>query len=107
MTNQAGHEKYGFGRVAFLTQRIEIQQEIEAGYTLTMIYEKRKESLGITYSQFARHVQRYISKKEPVSQSLPKINRTVTQPKTFKKPDTPFHKQFEFNPVAPEYDDLI
>lgn len=53
--------QYGLGRVAFKTYLMDIQQEIEAGYPLTHIYEKRKDKLGITYSQFAKYVGKYIT----------------------------------------------
>ena len=54
--------KYGLGRVAFKAYFVEIHQEIEAGYPLTHIYDKRKDKLGITYSQFARYVGKYITR---------------------------------------------
>ena len=53
--------QYGLGRVAFKTYLMDIQQEIEAGYPLTHIYDKRKDKLGITYSQFAKYVGKYIT----------------------------------------------
>lgn len=59
--DQTTKGKYGLGRVAFKAYFVEIHQEIEAGYTLTHIYDKRKDKLGITYSQFARYVGKYIT----------------------------------------------
>ncbi len=59
--DQSSKGQYGLGRVAFKTYLVDIKQEIEAGYPLTHIYDKRKDKLGITYSQFAKYVGKYIT----------------------------------------------
>ncbi len=58
--NQTTKGQYGLGRITFKAHFAEIQQEIEAGYPLTQIYEKRKDKLGIAYTQFTRYVGKYI-----------------------------------------------
>ncbi|MCO1343017.1 hypothetical protein L0Z26_14040 [Burkholderia multivorans] len=35
---------------------------VEAGYPVVQIYEQHGEELGISYSQFARYVARYVRK---------------------------------------------
>lgn len=71
---QSSKGLYGYGRVAFKTYLVDIHQEIESGYPLTHIYNKRKETLGITYSQFAKYVGKYITgdtvKKSPAQTSV-------------------------------------
>ncbi len=100
---------YGLGRVAFKAHLAEIKQEIEAGYTMLLVYEKRKDSLGISYSQFARHVQRYIRNESPAKRSIEPIEESapVKTINTKKAPRKPFASGFDFNPVAPDYGDLI
>lgn len=50
----------GAGRVAFLARAQTIQQMVEAGYPVIAIYKQHEGELGISYSQFARYVARYI-----------------------------------------------
>lgn len=59
--NQTTKGQYGLGRITFKAHFAEIQQEIEAGYPLTQVYEKRKDKLGIAYTQFTRYVSKYIT----------------------------------------------
>jgi hypothetical protein len=49
--------------MAFLAMAEEIRAEVKAGAFLTGIYAARRERLGMSYSQFARHVQRYLGGK--------------------------------------------
>lgn len=50
----------GVGRVAFLAHRAEIEAELEAGWPIKAVYEKRADKLGISYQQFARYVDSII-----------------------------------------------
>lgn len=86
-------KRLGAGRVAFLA-RVEIfKQKIEAGHTMQEVYDEYQKDLGISYSQFAFYVNRYIKgevknevkpqqTKEPVrkprgtSPELPKFKRS-------------------------------
>ncbi len=74
--NQTTKGQYGLGRITFKAHFAEIQQEIEAGYPLTQVYEKRKDKLGIAYTQFTRYVGKYIT-----GEAVNKLN-TDTSAKT-------------------------
>jgi Family of unknown function (DUF5338) len=98
MDKPSPKQSYGLGRVAFKAHLADIQREMDAGYTMALIYEKRKASLGISYSQFARHVQRYI--RDVVPKRAPVIEEEFkkTEPiPALKKPleRKPFTNQFE------------
>jgi hypothetical protein len=71
MTEQTQQKRTGMGRVAFKARLQDIQKDVDAGYPLTIIYEKHKDGLGITYSQFARYAQRYIQREQVVVQDKP------------------------------------
>ena len=53
----------GGGRVAFLKHRESIRELIEAGHVARSIYDKLggDEKLGISYSQFMRYVNKFIT----------------------------------------------
>jgi len=54
--------RWGSGRVAFLVHLAQVQAEVSAGWSLTAIYDKRKDELsGLQYRQFIRYVRRYIT----------------------------------------------
>jgi hypothetical protein len=113
MDKPSSKQSYGLGRVAFKAHLADIQREMDAGYTMALIYEKRKASLGISYSQFARHVQRYIRdvmpKRSPAVEQVSEQTAETRSTVQVKQPaeQKPFASRFEFNPVAPDYDDLI
>ena len=46
------------GRRVFLALEGEVREALMAGWTVRAIYEEKRERLPISYSQFARHVQR-------------------------------------------------
>lgn len=101
--------RYGLGRVAFKAHLETIRKEVEAAYPLTTIYSRHKDKLGITYSQFRRHVNRYIL-QQPATTRQPKSAKPETPvPETKPRASSNVHvpKNFEFNPVAPDYGDLI
>ncbi|WGO96401.1 TraK family protein (plasmid) [Pseudomonas viciae] len=51
----------GAGRVAFLAHVEAIRKAVNEGWPATAIYEEHKAKVGITYSQFARYIARYIT----------------------------------------------
>lgn len=91
--DQSSEKKFrGEGRVQFLTHKDTIRQEIEQGWSVTAVYERHKAKLNISYMQFSRYVQRFITgtpeKKTPqqaVANVKPKPEAIPTprpQPKT-------------------------
>ena len=71
-------------RMAFLAMVEEVRAEVKAGAFLTAIYAARRERLGMSYSQFARHVQRYLNGKAgraaPAKTALATMARAAVQP---------------------------
>ena len=65
----------GVGRVAFLAKLDEFKRLIEAGWSITLIYEDRGISTGLSYSQFARYIGKYV-------RTPPTRNRSTEQPNT-------------------------
>jgi hypothetical protein len=61
----------GIGRVTFIAHLAEITAELDAGWTLKAVYENRRGSLGISYPQFARYVDRLIRRSARDQTSLP------------------------------------
>lgn len=65
----------GGGRVAFLKHRDAIKQKIEAGHVRRHIYDDIPD-LGISYSQFIRYVNHFITPGDPnVTQAAPQQSR--------------------------------
>lgn len=60
MTKAPKETLRGAGRVAFLARVADFRKLVEAGHPLLGIYESNKDELGISYSQFARYVAKYI-----------------------------------------------
>ena len=60
MTKTPKEKWPGAGRVAFLAQAQTVRESVEAGYPVLFIYRQLEAKLGISYSQFARYVVRYI-----------------------------------------------
>uniref|UniRef100_UPI00191656EE TraK family protein n=1 Tax=Escherichia coli TaxID=562 RepID=UPI00191656EE len=63
-------------RVVFLATREDVKNAIEAGYSLTTIWEHMHETgrVNTTYETFRRHVRRYIDERKraaAVSESTP------------------------------------
>lgn len=52
--------RQGLGRVRFLARLEPIRAAVGKGYPLRMIYEEQRDSLGISYSQFARYVNQFV-----------------------------------------------
>ncbi|WP_313573717.1 TraK family protein [Brevundimonas sp.] len=49
----------GYGRVAYLAIRADIEDKLAKGWHLTAIYAEHEHRLPIGYKQFAKYVQRY------------------------------------------------
>jgi hypothetical protein len=111
MEDQTPGRGYALGRVAFKAHSEAIRKEVEAGYPLTTVFNTYKDRLGITYSQFRRHVNRYILNQIPVKPSPQQEAEEKPKPEKAQsdtnKASTAFSKNFEFNPVAPDYGDLV
>ncbi len=60
MTDTPEKKRRGIGRVAFLARLDEFRKLIEAGWPITFIYEDHGKSIGLSYSQFARYIGKYI-----------------------------------------------
>ena len=65
----------GVGRVAFLAKLDNFRRLIEAGWPITLIYEDHGISTGLSYSQFARYIGKYV-------RTPPTRNRSTEQPNT-------------------------
>lgn len=65
----------GVGRVAFLARLDEFRRLIEAGWPITLIYEDHGTSTGLSYSQFARYIGKYV-------RTPPTRNSRAGQPST-------------------------
>jgi hypothetical protein len=63
------------GKMIFLSVLPEIKAEMAEGYTLTAIHANRASSLGISYSQFTRYVNCFITSE---TKSSNKSNLTTT-----------------------------
>lgn len=65
MKKQTKNSFKGAGRVAFLAQprKDRIQKMVDEGYPLTVIYEKYKNELNISYEQFTRHARKHLRSK--------------------------------------------
>ncbi|MFT9460146.1 MAG: TraK family protein [Acetobacter orientalis] len=68
--------KKGMARVRFLALRSVIAEELRQGYNRSDVFQKHHDALQMSYSQFTRHVRKFIlgqsfqkPKKEPPSAS--------------------------------------
>jgi len=52
--------KKGMARVRFLTLKTAIAEEMEQGYNRSDIFQKHHDVLQMSYSQFTRHVRKFI-----------------------------------------------
>jgi hypothetical protein len=94
--------EWGAGRIAFLAKREVIRGELEAGLSLTAIYARYQDALGIGYVQFTRYVSIYLRRANdtrPRSAPAPPRKPTTNEP--------PKPKGFQFDPMAIEKKKLI
>lgn len=109
-------KRRGVGRVAFLARIDDFRNLLEAGHSLLAIYEIHGDELGISYSQFARYVTKYLRSKVSHEQpntanrfSSAQINQAAGQdskPGTINKPAP--GGGFKHNPNSGnDRDDLI
>ena len=52
--------KKGMARVRFIALKDVITKELEQGYNRTDIFQKHHDALLMSYSQFTRHIQKFI-----------------------------------------------
>ena len=61
--------------VTFIAHLAEITAELDAGWPLKNVYEKRSERLGISYTQFTRYVDRIVRRAaRPSTQARPSLS---------------------------------
>lgn len=91
MKKQTKNSFKGAGRVAFLAQprKDRIQKMVDEGYPLTVIYEKYKDELNISYEQFTRHARKHLRSKphendrtDSKQREQPSSEPTATQEQT-------------------------
>ncbi len=71
----------GAGRVAFLARLNEFRGLIQAGWPVTVVYENHGgDNTGLSYSQFARYVGKYIRKPTKRGAQQPTIPDEITIP---------------------------
>jgi hypothetical protein len=71
----------GAGRVAFLARLDEFRGLIQAGWPVTVVYENHGgDNTGLSYSQFARYVGKYIRKPTKRGAQQPTIPHEMTIP---------------------------
>jgi len=64
----------GAGRVAFLARLEEFRSLIQAGWPVTVVYENHGgDNTGLSYSQFARYVGKYIRTPTKRGDQRPKV----------------------------------
>ncbi len=61
----------GTARVAFIAHRAAIEAELDAGWPIKAVYQRRADKLGMSYQQFARYVGSII--REGRRSALPAI----------------------------------
>lgn len=61
----------GTGRVSFMAQLADITAELDAGWPVKAVYEKRAQTVGISYAQFARYVEQIVKRgpRAPVTRN--------------------------------------
>lgn len=73
----------GAGRVAFLARLDEFRSLIQAGWPVTVVYENHGEdNTGLSYSQFARYVGKYIRKPARRGAQRPEVTDEISPPTT-------------------------
>ena len=65
----------GLGRVAFIANLREITAELEAGWPIKAVYDKRAARLGMSYAQFARYVDQIVGETAARGRSPALVSR--------------------------------
>ena len=81
-TSETGRRPYAAGRVAFLTMLTEVRDAVRAGIPIQQVYRVRRDRLvGISYRQFARYVERYVTRsREHDPLAVPRQPRKARPP---------------------------
>ncbi|MEB2158958.1 TraK family protein [Xanthomonas perforans] len=102
MTTTPKKTTRGPGRVAFLAKKAEIAESVTAGHQLNSIYAGLEQSLGISYSQFARYVKKYITGSTETHGSKPQTNQAQKPiPAPASTPSGQRQSQSSRQPAAP------
>ncbi|MEJ2117257.1 MAG: TraK family protein [Alphaproteobacteria bacterium] len=92
------------GRVGVIARADEIRKALAAGYPRTAIYERYAADLDISYSQFCRHIQRYLLADTActTNKRAAKPVRTALRKRSNGPIQTPTSapKKFVFDPTA-------
>jgi hypothetical protein len=94
----------GVARVAFLAHRAEIEAELEAGWPIKAVYEKRADKLGMSYQQFHRYVTAIIRGQSPTRSEPPATPTPAPAPATTAPENKPDVGQPSARPRTFEFD---
>jgi hypothetical protein len=72
-------KELGAGRVAFLARKDAIKEKIESGRTSMSVYREYQKQIDISYSQFARYVNKFI-KSRPINEIQGEKTNVPTEP---------------------------
>ncbi|MBF0849767.1 hypothetical protein HKD27_02360 [Gluconobacter sp. R75690] len=93
--------KKGMARVRFIALKDVITKELEQGYNRTDIFQKHHDTLLMSYSQFTRHIQKFIMQPSMArSTNVQPIPTLATTPcSTVKEQPSPKRHSFTARPV--------
>jgi len=92
--------------MAFFALRTELEAWLANGGAMQAFYDDHATALGITYSQFAKHTRRYLTKGKPHAKAARLATPTVT-PQRKATPPSDAPPSFKHDPIAPPESDLI
>ena len=82
----------GLGRVAFIANLQEITVELDAGWPIKAVYDKRAVRLGMSYAQFARYVDQIVRRNRragPLAGAGPRVPPPSPPPAARAVPSAP------------------
>ncbi|WP_215748835.1 MULTISPECIES: TraK family protein [unclassified Gluconobacter] len=93
--------KKGMARVRFIALKDVITKELEQGYNRTDIFQKHYDTLLMSYSQFTRHIQKFIVQPSLASSTnvQPIPNLVATLRSTVEEQPSPKRHSFTARPV--------
>ncbi len=116
MTRRPANFRKGDGLIAFLARIDEFRSLHEAGHQQVSIYDKAKDSLPISFSQFSRYMGQYVLKKAPHNEHQRGQSTTISpvgknSASSIRKPSTTGTTSksvpFQHNPDGRDRDDLV
>jgi hypothetical protein len=111
MSRRSGEKRMkGMGRVVFIAHLDAIRAELDAGWPIKAVFQKRADKLAISYAQFARYVDKIVrgnarGRAAPPEQSPNRGQPPADPLQPPRRKTDPFHH----SPVAREgeIDDLL